>query len=238
MELEHRLDLPVGIEKAWATLLDIKAVGPCFPGAHLDNVDGDEFAGSVKLKAGPTRLTYKGTAQIVERNDRAHTATIQATGTEHSASTAAILVTATASELAPNRTRVDLVTTLSLTGRPAQFSRAVMVEVGNRLISQFADCVSGKLVGRTAGGAQLIDVENPDAIAAEREAAITAGTSGDPDRANSQPGTSPRTTSGPELAVGGTPASSMLAKIVPAALAVVAVIMLRRAFGGRANTDG
>ncbi len=243
MELEHQFDLPVGIDKAWATLLDITTVGPCFPGAQLDSVNGDEFAGSVKLKAGPVRLTYQGTAKIVDRNDRAHTASIQATGTEGSASTAAMLVTATATELATNRTRVDLVTTLSLTGRPAQFGRPMMVEVGNRLISQFADCVSSKLVGRAAGGAQLIDVENPDEIAAEREAAIAAGTAGtNGDQPSSglatpgvaTPGVETPGSSGRELAFAGTPASSLLTKIIPAALAVLAVILLRRFRNSRA----
>ena len=62
-----------------------------------------------------------------------------------------MMVTATATALAPNRTAVDLVTTLSLTGRPAQFGRGVMVDVGNKLIGQFADCVSNKLAGQTAG---------------------------------------------------------------------------------------
>ncbi|MGI8417957.1 MAG: SRPBCC family protein [Nakamurella sp.] len=240
MELEHQFDLPVGIDNAWATLLDIKTVGPCFPGAHLDSVNGDEFAGSVKLKAGPARLTYQGTAKIVERNDRAHTASIQATGTGGSASTAAMLVTATATELATNKTRVDLVTTLSLTGRPAQFGRPMMVEVGNRLISQFADCVSSKLVGRAAGGAQLIDVENPDEIAAAREAAIAAGTVGSVgtvDSVGDRPasGLSTRKASGRELAFAGTPASSLLTKIIPAALAVLAVILLRRSRNSRAQ---
>lgn len=32
MELEHRFEVPVGVEKAWVTLLDMEQVGPCFPG--------------------------------------------------------------------------------------------------------------------------------------------------------------------------------------------------------------
>ena len=66
MELEHRFEVPGGVEKAWNSLLDKEQVGPCFPGAILDHVDGDEFAGSVKIKLGPIRMTYKGLARIVE----------------------------------------------------------------------------------------------------------------------------------------------------------------------------
>lgn len=233
MELEHRFDLPVGIDTAWSTLMDIQKVGPCFPGATLDSVDRDSFSGSVKLKAGPARLTYKGAAQIVERDDRAHRVRIEATGNEGSASTAAMLVTATAQELSVNRTQVDLVTTLSLTGRPAQFGRVMMVEVGNRLISQFADCVCTKLVGRGTGGAQLVDVENPDEIAAEREQALS-GPAASERVVGGTLRRSVRRTPGnvPELAL-GTPASSLLTKVLPAVLAVVGAVLLRKLFGAR-----
>jgi len=194
VELEHRFDLPVGIDKAWLTL-------------------------------------------IADRDDRAHTVRIEATGAEGSASTAAMLVTATAQQLSTNRTRVNLVTTVSLTGRPAQFGRVMMVEVGNRLISQFADCVCTKLVGRGTGGAELVDVENPDEIAAERELALSGtaesrNTVGDPEP---DVRISVRRTLGsaPELALGGAPASTVLTRVLPALLAVVGAILLRRLFGAR-----
>ncbi|WP_166442341.1 SRPBCC family protein [Nakamurella flava] len=166
MELEHRFEVPVGIEKAWAALIDIQQIGTCFPGAHLDAIDGDEFSGSVKLKIAGLRMTYKGTARFVEKDHELHRARIEATGNAGESETAAMLVTATASAVAPNRTAVDLVTTLSLTGRRAAFGRPVMVEAGNFLVSRFADCVSTKLSGRDAGGATLVDVTDPDEVAA------------------------------------------------------------------------
>ena len=43
------------------------------------------------------------------------------------------------------RTRVTVHTDLSITGRPAQFGRGVMVEVGNKLLGRFADCLAGEL---------------------------------------------------------------------------------------------
>ncbi len=230
MELEHRFDLPVGIDKAWATLMDIETVGPCFPGATLDSVNGDTFAGSVKVKAGPARLTYQGHARIVERDDRAHTATIEATGSESAASTAAMMVGAAAVELSATRTQVDLVTTLSLTGRPAQFGRPMMVEVGNRLISQFADCVSTRLVGHGTGGAELVDVENPDEIAAARELAINNPVPDSGSFAGRSRAARRMPVGGRELAVGGAPASSLLTKVLPVLLAGVGAVLLRKLF--------
>ena len=224
MELEHRFEVPVGVEKAWTSLLDMEQVGPCFPGAILDHVEGDEFSGSVKIKLGPIRMTYTGSARIVEKDPVAHRARIEATGNAGgSTSTAAMLVTATATALAPNRTAVDLVTTLSLTGRPAQFGRGVMVDVGNKLIGQFADCVSNKLSGRTAGGAELIDVVNPDEVAAEFVATNSA-----------QPATAARTgqaatTAAPrELDLLSATATPILKRLLPIVLGIVALILVGR----------
>ncbi|MTD15880.1 carbon monoxide dehydrogenase [Nakamurella sp. YIM 132087] len=230
MELEHRFEVPVGVETAWETLLDMEKVGPCFPGATLETVNGDEFTGSVRIKLGPVQMTYKGKARIVEKDPVAHRAKIEATGNAaRSASTAAMLVTATATPINPNRTAVDLVTTLSITGRPAQFGRGVMVEVGNKLIGQFADAVSQKLVGRPAGGAELLDVVNPDEVAAEEVGetpATSLGTS-----ATVPPRSAPLRVSAPSsqpidlLQSAGAP---VLKRVLPVILGIVALVVLRK----------
>ena len=225
MELEHRFEVPVGVEKAWTSLLDMEQVGPCFPGAILDHVDGDEFSGSVKIKLGPIRMTYKGSARIVEKDPVAHRAKIEATGNAGgSTSTAAMMVVATATALAPNRTAVDLVTTLSLTGRPAQFGRGVMVDVGNKLIGQFADCVSNKLGGHTLGGAELIDVVNPDEVAADYVAPA-------PVAAQSAAGQPAAATAAPaELNLLSATATPILKRVVPIILGIIALVLVSKLF--------
>lgn len=236
MELEHRFEVPVDVETAWETLLDMEKVGPCFPGATLESVNGDEFTGSVKIKLGPIQLTYKGRAKVVEKDVVAHRAKIEATGNAaRSASTAAMLVTATATAITPNKTAVDLVTTLSITGRPAQFGRGVMVEVGNKLIGQFADCVSTKLVGRTSGGAELLDVSNPDEVAAEVTEQVREGGTVHQSAAAvplrvAPPASSPQAQPIDLLASAGTP---VLKRVAPILGGVVLVLLLRKLFRRR-----
>ena len=223
MELEHRFEVPVGLEKAWTSLLDIEQVGSCFPGASLETVDGDEFSGSVKIKLGPIRMTYKGSARIVEKDEVAHRARIEATGNAGgSSSTAAMMVTATATALAPNRTAVDLVTTLSLTGRPAKFGRGVMVDVGNKLIGQFADCVSTKLSGRTGTGAELIDVVNPDEVAAD----FVTGPAADTPAGVSAPASAGAGSR--DLDLLSATAAPVLKRVLPVLLAIVAAVLVRK----------
>lgn len=152
MELEHSFTVPVGVDDAWRVLLDIERIAPCMPGATLDSVTGDDFTGSVKVRLGPIGLTYKGKASFVEKDEAAHRAVIDARGKDSRGNgTAAAKVTATLQQEA-NATTVHVLTDLNITGKPAQFGRGVMADVGNKLIGQFADCLAGKLAG---GGDQM-----------------------------------------------------------------------------------
>jgi carbon monoxide dehydrogenase subunit G len=132
-------------------LLDIERVAPCMPGAKVDSVDGDDFTGTVKVKLGPIALTYKGKASFTEKDESAHRAVIDARGRDARGNgTAAAKVSATLHAESESSTRVDVVTDLDITGKPAQFGRGVMVDVGNKLIGQFADRLACKLAGGEA----------------------------------------------------------------------------------------
>lgn len=154
MQLEHSFTVPVGVEDAWTVLLDIERIAPCLPGAAIDSVDGDDFTGTVKVKLGPIAITYKGKASFVEKDVVTHRAVIDARGRESRGNgTANAKITATLTQDGASTT-VDVVTDLDITGKPAQFGRGVMVDVGNKLIGQFADCLAGKLAGGTDAGAE------------------------------------------------------------------------------------
>lgn len=154
MELDHRFEVPVGIDRAWTHLLDMEQVAACFPGATLSSADGSEFTGSVKVKLGPIQLTYKGAAKIVSADEKTHTATIEASGTAaRSGSTATMTVVAAATEVSADVTAVEMKTDLTITGRPAQFGRGVMAEVGDKILGQFANCLAANLSEQVAAGA-------------------------------------------------------------------------------------
>jgi carbon monoxide dehydrogenase subunit G len=151
VQLENSFTVPVPIDEAWRVLMDIERIAPCMPGAALDSVSGDDFTGRVKVKLGPINLTYQGKASFIERDETAHKAVIDARGKDQRGNgTAAAIVTATlASE--GSVTRVDVLTDLNITGRPAQFGRGVMTDVGNKLLGQFADKLSAQLASGDAG---------------------------------------------------------------------------------------
>jgi uncharacterized protein len=149
MELRHEFTVPVPAEQAWEVLLDIERVAPCMPGATVHSFDGETIEGSVKVKVGPMTVTYRGTAAFQERDESARRIVLTAHGKEaRGQGTARATVTGSLDEQGKGEEAVTAVTVhtdLTITGRPAQFGRGVMAEVGDKLIGRFADCLSGKL---------------------------------------------------------------------------------------------
>ncbi|MDF3148826.1 MULTISPECIES: SRPBCC family protein [unclassified Streptomyces] len=156
MELHHEFTVPVPVDEAWRTLLDIERVAPCMPGASVEEYDGKTVTGAVKVKVGPITVTYKGTAVFEEQDESAHHMVLTARGREtRGQGTARATMTGTLSER-DGGTAVSVDTDLTVTGRPAQFGRGVMAEVGDRLVGQFAASLSQRLT-EPAGGAAVAE---------------------------------------------------------------------------------
>jgi carbon monoxide dehydrogenase subunit G len=157
MELHHEFTVPVPVDDAWRTLLDIERVAPCLPGASVEEYDGKTVTGSVKVKVGPVTVTYKGTAVFEEQDETAHRMVLIASGREtRGQGTARATVTGTLGER-DGGTAVSVRTDLSVTGRPAQFGRGVLAEVGDRLVGQFAECLSERLGERAEAEPHQVD---------------------------------------------------------------------------------
>ncbi|MFF4726908.1 SRPBCC family protein [Streptomyces mirabilis] len=145
MELHHEFTVPVPVDDAWRALLDVERIAPCMPGATVDDYDGKTVTGSVKVKVGPITVTYRGTAVFEEQDESAHRMVLIANGKEtRGQGTARATVTGTLAER-DGGTAVSVRTDLTVTGRPAQFGRGVMAEVGDKLVGQFAECLARRI---------------------------------------------------------------------------------------------
>src|SRR5690348_10849609 len=154
MDLEHSFTIPVPPEQAWQVLLDVERIAPCMPGATVDSVDDDVVKGRIKVKVGPVTMTYAGTARFVERDEQGRAVTLEASGKEtRGAGTASATIRSTLQDEGGGQTKVVVHTTMSVTGRPAQFGRGVMAEVGGRIIERFAANLAALLAGEDSPAA-------------------------------------------------------------------------------------
>ncbi len=145
MELQHTFTVPIDIETAWAAFTDIERIAPCLPGAVITSVDGDDFRGTAKVKLGPISLQYSGKGTWVSKDDATYHAVIDAQGKDKRGNGTAGAVITAHLEPAPDGTLVVVDTELKITGRPAQFGRGVIQDVGSKILDQFAACLAVRL---------------------------------------------------------------------------------------------
>src|SRR5436190_13043485 len=139
MEIANSCRVSTPIADTWKVLLDIERIAPCLPGAQLQEIEGDEYRGTVKVKVGPITAQYKGTATLAEVDEPGRRLVIDASGRDtrgQGNANASIEVTMLEDG---DGTRVEVVTDLAITGKVAQFGRGVLVDVSSKLMGQFVE---------------------------------------------------------------------------------------------------
>jgi carbon monoxide dehydrogenase subunit G len=213
MQIADTFRVSTPLDETWRVLLDIEGIAPCLPGAQLQEVEGNEYRGVVKVKVGPITAQYKGTATLVEADEAGQ-----------GNAKASIIVTMNDEA---GGTRVDVVTDLSITGKVAQFGRGVLDDVSAKLLRQFVENLERDVLTNTGAPAPAdLEVDTPPAVATPTH---TNGVTATP--------TGPRRIDSPEAepidlleAAGGSAAR----RLVPVAVGVVVLFLLWRLLRRRA----
>lgn len=139
MELSNEIDVNAPIEEVWKAFNTPERIAPCLPGAELQEVDGDNFNGLVKIKVGPITAQYKGTATYLDKDESSQKVVIKGDGRDtRGAGNASATITAILTEVSTNTTNVNVHTELTITGKVAQFGRGAISDVSGKLMTQFA----------------------------------------------------------------------------------------------------
>ena len=139
MELSNEIDVNAPIEEVWKAFNTPERIAPCLPGAELQEVDGDNFNGLVKIKVGPITAQYKGTATYLDKDESSQKVVIKGDGRDtRGAGNASATITAVLTEVSSNTTNVNVHTELTITGKVAQFGRGAISDVSGKLMTQFA----------------------------------------------------------------------------------------------------
>jgi carbon monoxide dehydrogenase subunit G len=170
MKIEDQFRVDVPVEEAWRVFLDVERIAPCMPGAQLQEIEGEEYRGVVKVKVGPITAQYKGAARIVEADEAARRIVIKGEGrdTRGQGNASATVTVLLAEDGGGTNVRVD--TDLNVTGKVAQFGRGVMADVSAKLLGQFVTSLEENVLHGDAAAAAASVVVTTDA-----EPALPAG---------------------------------------------------------------
>jgi uncharacterized protein len=153
MRIENTVEVDAPLDRVWALVNDIPRVAPCMPGAALTGVlDDTTYEGTVAVKLGPLRMSYKGKVVVEGVDEVNHSARLAATGKDvKGAGTARASVETRLEAVGDNHTRLHVTSDVQLTGKVASFGRGGAInDVATRLFGQFADCLRATLESEPA----------------------------------------------------------------------------------------
>jgi uncharacterized protein len=156
MRIENVVEVDAPVDRVWALVNDIPRVAPCMPGGALTNVvDEQTYEGTVAVKLGPLRMSYKGTVVIQDVDEAGRSARLAASGKDtKGAGTARATVDTRLEPVGDTRTRMSVTSDVQLTGRVASFGRGGAInDVATRLFREFADCLRATLEAEQAATA-------------------------------------------------------------------------------------
>jgi uncharacterized protein len=149
--LNHEFTVEGDLDAVWRTLLDLERVAGCLPGATIRaTADEGRFEGSMKVKMGPMAVTYDGSANLVDVNEEEHRAVISLRAREAKGQGTALATITNRVEADGPSVRVRAETDLQVTGPQARFGRAIMEDVGNRVLGEFAQRLQQELAADAA----------------------------------------------------------------------------------------
>jgi uncharacterized protein len=212
MRIENTVEVDAPLDRVWALVNDIPRVAPCMPGAALTGVVDDQtYEGTVAVKLGPLRMSYKGKVVVEEVDEANHSARLAASGRDtKGAGTARASVETRLEPAGDSHTRLQVTSDVQLTGKVASFGRGGAInDVATRLFGQFADCLRATLEAEPAGaGAAAATVE-------DRAASGPAGTT--PEAATQAPSADAASAPAPAGSASATPAPAAEVPTSPAA---------------------
>jgi hypothetical protein len=227
MELNNETEVKAPIEEVWAAFTDVERIAPCLPGAQLQEIEGDEFRGIVKVKVGPITAQYKGKAMFLEQNKDEWRVKLKADGRDtRGAGNASAVITATLAPLSEASTKLNVDTDLTITGKVAQFGRGAIADVSAKLMGQFADNVEKMLESGPADSSAAPAA--PTAETAE-SAVVSAPAAASEAKPTVRKIDSPEPEAVDLLEVAGTP---MLKRVAPVLGVLLLLLILRRLLGG------
>ena len=149
--VEVRSELGSPVDDVWAVLADFERLAVCLPGAEMTaDLGDDRYRGRATVGLGPVSLRFEGLAHVVSHDASARRMRVLAQGTDRGGSSTRAVIRLAADPSDGGGTVLWADADVHLSGRVAQFGRALAGDVSRRLFEQFATAVDAAArTGRT-----------------------------------------------------------------------------------------
>ena len=209
MELVNEFSVEAPIDRVWGFLTNVELIAPCLPGAQLQEIEGEEYRGVVKVKVGPISAQYKGVATFLEKDEDNHRIVIRGEGRDTRGAGNASADIEAQLVAKGDQTEVTVSTDLKITGKAAQFGRGVMADISKKLMAQFADNLSELVVQST----EVEEIQNEGEEIPENETVTESVRVLDSEEVEA-------------VDLLGTASAPVLKRLLPFVVAVVAVVVI------------
>jgi aerobic-type carbon monoxide dehydrogenase small subunit (CoxS/CutS family)/carbon monoxide dehydrogenase subunit G len=140
--VQVRRELSSPVDDVWAVMEDVDRLARCLPGAELTaDLGSDRYRGRAKVALGPVRLAFEGLAHVTERDRAEHRISVLAQGADTGGNRTSADVVMRAEAATDGGTVLQADAAVFLSGRIAQFGRALAGDVSQGLFEQFAAAV-------------------------------------------------------------------------------------------------
>jgi carbon monoxide dehydrogenase subunit G len=137
MEFQDTFTVQKPIEEVWGTMTDLSKVVALVPDATVVDGGGSKVTAQIKLRLGSMSMEYTGPAELVDRNDGAHTATMTAQAREKGGQGNADARVQVSLSPSGGGTEGRLTSSINVTGKAAQMGEGLIGPVTEQLIKGF-----------------------------------------------------------------------------------------------------
>lgn len=138
---------------AWRVLSDIRSVAQCMPGAAItEQIDATHYKGQVKIRIGPATATFEGEIEVLSLDPGQMAMSLRGKGSDVKGASAAVMdLSARIRPVGAGACELMGVSTISVTGKLANFGGRMMTQVSDQILKQFADNFSMRAVAAGEG---------------------------------------------------------------------------------------
>ena len=143
----EQFELAAPPEQVWRYLIDPERIALCMPGAELEGKESDTtFLGSVVVKLGTVRITYRGKVEFEEIDHETRRIRMRGTGREKTGSgSARMTMSSQVSEGRDGGSSVAVEAQVEVAGKMVRFGRGMIERLSQEIFKEFVACLASRL---------------------------------------------------------------------------------------------